>query len=61
MISDDSLCSAFKDSNDIELFKILRNETHPFLSEGILISRHNLRKSAKVRLKVKVIELADDS
>ena len=28
VISDDSLCSSLKDSDDIELFKILRNETH---------------------------------
>ena len=31
MISDDSLCPAFKDSDDIELVKILRNETHLYL------------------------------
>ena len=28
VISDDSLCPAFKDSDDIVLVKILRNETH---------------------------------
>ena len=28
VISDDSLCSTFKNSNDIELVKILRNRAH---------------------------------
>ncbi|TVX72522.1 hypothetical protein AZJ28_01215, partial [Streptococcus pneumoniae] len=28
VISDDSLCSTFKNSDDIELFKILRNKAH---------------------------------
>ncbi|VJS45910.1 Uncharacterised protein [Streptococcus pneumoniae] len=61
VISDDSLCSAFKNSDNIKIIKILRNETHLSLSEGILIPRHNLRKTRKIMLKVKVIELANDS
>ena len=61
MISYDSLCSSLKDSDDIELFKILCNETHLSLSEGILIPGYNLRKARKIMLKVKVIELANDS
>ena len=61
VISYGSLCSSFKNRDDIELIKVLRNETHLSLSKGILVPEHNLRKSAKVRLKVKAIELADDS
>ena len=52
MFSDDSLCPAFKNSDDVEIVEILRNETHLSLSEGILIPGHNVRKSAKVMLKV---------
>ena len=37
VISDDSLCSSFKDSEDIEFFKVLSNEAHLSLSEGILV------------------------
>ena len=61
VISDNNLCSSFKNSDDIELFKILSNEAHFSLSEGILVPRHNLRKSVKVMFKVKVIELSDNS
>ncbi|VNS31222.1 Uncharacterised protein [Streptococcus pneumoniae] len=45
----------------IKIIKILRNETHLSLSEGILIPRHNLWKPRKIMLKVEVIELANDS
>ncbi|VLZ55543.1 Uncharacterised protein [Streptococcus pneumoniae] len=61
VISDDSLCSSLKNSDNIKIIKILRNETHLSLSEGILIPRHNLWKPRKIMLKVKVIELANDS
>ena len=61
VISDDSLCSTFKNSGDIELFKILRNETHLSLSEGILVPGHNLRKTRRIMLKTEVIKLANDS
>ncbi len=61
MISYDSLCSTFKNSDDIEIVKILRNEAHLSLSEGILIPRHNPWKTRKIMLKTKVIELTDDS
>ena len=61
VISDDSLCSTFKNSDDIEIIKILRNEAHLSLSEGILVPGHNLRKSAKIILKVKIIELTNNS
>ncbi|VRO58844.1 Uncharacterised protein [Streptococcus pneumoniae] len=61
VISDDSLCSAFKNSDNIKIIKILRNETHLSLCKSILIPRHNLRKPRKIMLKVKVIELANDS
>ena len=61
MITYDSLCSTFKNSDDIEIVKTLRNETHISLSEGILVPRHNLREVRKIRLKTEVIELADDS
>ena len=57
----DSLCSALKNSDDIELFKILRNETHLSLSEGILVPGHNLRQTRKIMLKTEVIEFANDS
>ena len=40
MITYDSLCSTFKNSDDIEIVKTLRNETHISLSEGILVPRH---------------------
>ncbi|VNL03437.1 Uncharacterised protein [Streptococcus pneumoniae] len=61
VISDDSLCSAFKNSDNIKIIKILRNETHLSLSEGILIPRHNLRKTRKIMFKVKIIELTNNS
>ena len=61
VISDDSLCSTFKNSDYIELFKILRNETHLSLYKGVLVPRHNLRKQRKIILKTEVIELANDS
>ena len=60
VISDDSLCSAFKNGDDIEIVKILRNETHLSLDKGILIPRHSLWKPRKIMLKVKVIGLAND-
>ena len=37
VISDDSLCSAFKNSDDIEIIKILSNETHLSLCKGVLV------------------------
>ena len=61
VISDDSLCSPLKNSDDIELFKILRNEAHLSLCKSVLIPRHNLRQTRKIMLKVKVIELANNS
>ena len=61
MISDDRLCSSLKNSDDIELVKILCNEAHLSLGEGVLIPRHNLRKARKIMLKVKIIELANNS
>ena len=61
VISDDSLCSAFKNSDDVEIVKTLRNETHISLSEGILVPGHNLRKTRKIMLKVEIIELSNDS
>ena len=42
VILDDRLCSTFKNSDDIEIFKILRNETHLSLGEGILVPGHSL-------------------
>ena len=50
VIPDDSLCSALKNSDDIKIVKILRNETHLSLSEAILISRHSLWKARKIML-----------
>jgi len=61
MISDDRLCSSLKNSDDIEIVKILRNETHLSLGKGVLIPRHSLWKPRKIMLKVKVIEIANDS
>ena len=61
VISDDSLCSAFKDSDDIEVIRILRNKAHFSLSEGILIPRHNLGKLRKIMFKMEVTELSNDS
>ncbi|ETE01274.1 hypothetical protein SPSSI3_02235 [Streptococcus pseudopneumoniae] len=37
VITNDSLCSTLKNSDDIELVKILRNETHLSLGELILV------------------------
>ena len=70
VIPDDSLCSAFKDSDDIELIKILRNETHLHLpietvtpltvstSQGIVSGRRERsclkRKSLSLRMTVDV-------
>ncbi|CJT91285.1 Uncharacterised protein [Streptococcus pneumoniae] len=61
MLSDDSLCSTLKNSDDIELFKILRNEAHLSFCKSILIPRHNLRKTRKIMFKVKIIELTNNS
>ena len=61
MISYDSLCSTLKNSDNIELIKILSNETHLSLSEGIFVPGHNLREVRKIRLKTEVIELANNS
>ena len=61
MISYDILCSALKNSDDIEIIKILRNETHLSLSKSVLIPGHNLGKARKIILKTEVIELANDS
>ena len=61
VISDDSLCSAFKNSDDVEIIKILCNETHLSLGKGVIILRHSLWKPRKIMLKVKVIELANNS
>ncbi|CVS23127.1 Uncharacterised protein [Streptococcus pneumoniae] len=61
VISDDSLCSTLKNSDDIEIVKILRNEAHLSLCKSILIPRHNLRKTRKIMFKVKIIELTNNS
>ena len=61
VISDDSLCSAFKNSDNVELVKILCNKAHLSLCKGVLVPGHNLREVRKIRLKTEVIELADDS
>ena len=61
VISDDSLCSTLKNSDNIEIVKILRNETHLSLGKGVLIPRHSLWKMRKISLKTEVIEFADDS
>ena len=61
VISDDSLCSTLKNSDDIELVKILRNKAHLSLCKGVLVPGHNLRKTRKIMLKVKIIELANNS
>ncbi|CMV50264.1 Uncharacterised protein [Streptococcus pneumoniae] len=61
VISNDSLCSTLKNSDDIELVKILRNEAHLSLCKSILIPRHNLRKTRKIMFKVKIIELTNNS
>ncbi|SNL73184.1 Uncharacterised protein [Streptococcus pneumoniae] len=61
VISDDSLCSSLKNSDDIEIVKILRNEAHLSLCKSILIPRYNLRKTRKIMFKVKIIELTNNS
>ncbi|VQX12213.1 Uncharacterised protein [Streptococcus pneumoniae] len=61
VISDDSLCSSLKNSDDIEIVKILRNEAHLSLCKSMLIPRHNLRKTRKIMFKVKIIELTNNS
>ena len=55
VISDDSLGSTFKRGDNVEIVKILCNETHLSLGKRILVPRHNLRKSAKVMFKTEVI------
>ena len=57
VISDNSLCSSFKNSNDSELFKILCNEAHLSLSKSVLIPRHNLRKARKIMIKQRSLSL----
>ena len=61
VISDDSLCSAFKNSDNVELVKILCNKAHLSLCKSVLVPGHNLWKTRKIVLKVKVIELTNDS
>ena len=61
VISDDSLCSSIKNSNDIELIKILCNKAHLSIGKGVLVPRHNLWKSRKIMIKVEVVELSNDS
>ena len=61
VISDDSLCSTFKNSDDIKVIKILRNKAHFSLCKGIFVPGHNLRKVRKIMLKTEVIEFANDS
>ena len=59
--SDDRLYSSLKNSDDSDLFKILRNEAHLSLSKSVLIPRHSLWKTRKIILKTEVIELANES
>ena len=70
VISDDSLCSTFKNSDDIELFKILHNKAHLYLpietvtpltvsmSQDIISGRflklHSKWKSLSFRITVEV-------
>ena len=61
VISYDSLCPAFKNRDDIELFKILCNKAHLSLGKGIFVPRHDLWKVRKIMLKTEVIELSDNS
>ncbi len=61
VITNDSLCSTLKNSDDVEIIKILCNKTHLSLSEGILVPGYNLRKTRKIMLKVEIIELSNDS
>ena len=60
VIPDDSLCSAFKNSDDIKPVKVLRNKTHLSLYKNVLVLRHNLRKTRKIMLKTEVIELSNN-
>ena len=61
VISDNNLCSSFKNSDDIEIVKILHNKTHFLFSKGVLVPRHNLWQTRKIILEVKIIELTNDS
>jgi len=68
MISDDGLCSTFQNCDDIEIVKILRNETHLHLSietvtpltistsQDIISGRRSClkRKSLSLRMTVEV-------
>ena len=65
VISDDSLYSALKNSENIKLVKVLSNETHlhfPIETATPLtylnVPGHNLRHMAKIMLKVKTIEFS---
>ena len=60
VISDDSLCSTFKNSDDIEVIKILRNKAHFSLCKGIFVPGHNLGQTRKIMLKTEVIELTNN-
>ncbi len=61
VISGDSLCSSFKNSDDIDLVKILRNKTHLSLSKGVLVPKHYLWQMRKIMLKMKAVEFVNDS
>ena len=50
VISDDSLCSIFKNSDDMKLVKILCNETHLSLGEGAFVPEHNFWKPGEVMI-----------
>ena len=59
VISDDSLCSAFKSSDDIEFVKILSNETHLHLPIETVTSLTVSTSKIRARWSL-IIQFSDD-
>ena len=60
VISDNRLCPTLKVSDDVEILTILCNKTHLSFCKWILVSWHNLWESAKMILRVKILEILND-
>ena len=60
LISDDSLCSSLKNSDDTEFIKILRNGTHLAFREAVFIPAHVFWKEVKVNLELECFQCTND-
>ena len=60
VVPDDSLCSSLKNSDDTEIIKILRNETHLAFLEAVFIPAHVFWKEVKVNLELEFFQCTND-